>query len=109
MAPPGLTPDRRGGRVLAGRHVGASMTELQGTSRSVVVVEDHPTVREGLCLVLEREGFAVLERAGTIEEGHDAIVRHAPDVALIDVNLPDGSGVGLAPRPLRTATRPGRP
>jgi DNA-binding NarL/FixJ family response regulator len=83
------------------------MTGVQGSSRSVVVVEDHPTVREGLCLVLEREGFAVLDRAGTIEEGHAAIVRHAPDVALIDVNLPDGSGVELARRLLRRDSRLG--
>jgi DNA-binding NarL/FixJ family response regulator len=83
------------------------MRALPGNSRSVVVVEDHPTVREGLCLVLEREGFAVLERTGTIEEGHDAIVRHAPDVALIDVNLPDGSGVELARRLLRRDNRLG--
>jgi DNA-binding NarL/FixJ family response regulator len=76
-------------------------------SRSVVVVEDHPTVREGLCLVLEREGFAILDRIGTAEEGHDAIVRARPDVALIDVNLPDGSGVELTRRLLRRDGRLG--
>jgi DNA-binding NarL/FixJ family response regulator len=75
--------------------------------RSVVVVEDHPTVREGLCLVLEREGYAVLGRAGTVSDGHDAIVRAAPDVALIDVSLPDGSGVDLARRLLRRDKRLG--
>jgi len=55
------------------------------TTRRVVVVEDHPTVREGLCLVLEREGFSVVGRAGTVDEGHTAIVEAEPDVALIDV------------------------
>jgi DNA-binding NarL/FixJ family response regulator len=75
--------------------------------RSVVVVEDHPTVREGLCLVLEREGYAVVDRAGTVSDGHDAIVRAAPDVALIDVSLPDGSGVELARRLLRRDKRLG--
>ena len=76
-------------------------------SRSVVVVEDHPTVREGLCLVLEREGYLVVDRIGTVAEGHDAIVRARPDVALIDVNLPDGSGVELARRLLRRDSRLG--
>jgi len=66
-----------------------------------VVVEDHPTVREGLCLVLEREGFAVVGRAGTAEAGHDAIVAAQPSVALVDVDLPDGSGVELTRRLLR--------
>jgi DNA-binding NarL/FixJ family response regulator len=71
------------------------------TLRSIVVVEDHPTVREGLCLVLEREGFAVVGRAGTAEAGHDAIVATHPSVALVDVDLPDGSGVELTRRLLR--------
>ncbi|HWI71989.1 MAG TPA: response regulator transcription factor [Baekduia sp.] len=71
------------------------------TRRSIVVVEDHPTVREGLCLVLEREGYAVVGRAGTAEEGHAAIVDANPSVALVDVDLPDGSGVELTRRLLR--------
>jgi DNA-binding NarL/FixJ family response regulator len=75
------------------------------TRRSIVVVEDHPTVREGLCLVLEREGFAVLGREGTAEAGHDAIVAHQPSVALVDVDLPDGSGVELTRRLLRRDRR----
>jgi DNA-binding NarL/FixJ family response regulator len=77
------------------------------TRRSIVVVEDHPTVREGLCLVLEREGFTVVGRAGTAQEGHDTIVRSGPDVALIDVDLPDGSGVDLTRRLLRRDARLG--
>ena len=70
-----------------------------------MVVEDHPTVREGLCLVLEREGFAVVGRVGTAEEGHAAIVRTQPSVALVDVDLPDGSGVELTRRLLRRDAR----
>lgn len=70
-----------------------------------MVVEDHPTVREGLCLVLEREGFAVVGRAGTAEAGHAAIVAAQPSVALIDVDLPDGSGVELTRRLLRRDSR----
>jgi DNA-binding NarL/FixJ family response regulator len=64
-------------------------------------------VREGLCLVLEREGFAVLARAGTAEEGHAAIVAESPDVALVDVDLPDASGVELTRRLLRRDARLG--
>jgi DNA-binding NarL/FixJ family response regulator len=75
------------------------------TRRSIVVVEDHPTVREGLCLVLEREGFAVVARAGTAEEGHAAIVETNPSCALVDVDLPDGSGVELTRRLLRRDAR----
>jgi DNA-binding NarL/FixJ family response regulator len=77
------------------------------TRRSIVVVEDHPTVREGLCLVLEREGYLVVARAGTAEEGHAAIVTSGPDVALLDIDLPDGSGVELTRRLLRRDGRLG--
>jgi DNA-binding NarL/FixJ family response regulator len=83
------------------------LIDVPETQRSIVVVEDHPTVREGLCLVLEREGFAVVGRAGTAEEGHAAIVATGPDVALVDVDLPDGSGVELTRRLLRRDARLG--
>lgn len=62
-------------------------------------------MREGLCLVLEREGFAVVGRAGTAEAGHEAIIAAQPAVALVDVDLPDGSGVELTRRLLRRDTR----
>jgi DNA-binding NarL/FixJ family response regulator len=78
-----------------------------GETRRILVVEDHPTVREGLCLVLEREGYHVIGRVGTAEEGHRAIVDGAPDVALIDVGLPDGTGVDLTRRLLRRDCRLG--
>ena len=64
-------------------------------------------MREGLCLVLEREGFFVAARVGTAEEGHAAIVKAEPDVALVDVDLPDGSGVELTRRLLRRDKRLG--
>ena len=64
-------------------------------------------MREGLCLVLEREGFFVAARVGTAEEGHASIVKAEPDVALIDVDLPDGSGVELTRRLLRRDNRLG--
>ena len=75
------------------------------TRRSIVVVEDHPTVREGICLVLEREGFSVVGSAGTAEAGLEAIVATHPSVALVDVDLPDGSGVELTRRLLRRDRR----
>ena len=80
---------------------------MEDVRRTVVVVEDHPTVREGLCLVLERDGYEVVGRAGTVEEGHAAIVDGEPDVALIDLQLADGSGVDLARRLLRRDNRLG--
>jgi DNA-binding NarL/FixJ family response regulator len=86
---------------------GLPSSHVVPVNRRIVVIEDHPAVREGLCLVLEREGYAVIGRAGSAEEGHQVIVDAEPDVALIDVHLPDGSGVDLTRRLLRRDSRLG--
>ena len=65
---------------------------------SIVVIEDHPAVREGLVLVLEREGFDVRGGAGTVDEGFGLICEQAPDVALVDLELPDATGTELTLR-----------
>lgn len=60
----------------------------------VLLVDDHEVVRAGLRSLLEgAEGIEVVGEAATVEEairrsGHDA-----PDVVVLDVRLPDGSGV----------------
>ena len=62
----------------------------------VVVVEDHPPVRQGLELLLPRQGFALVGAASSCEEGARMIVARLPDVALVDIQLGDGSGTDLA-------------
>jgi DNA-binding NarL/FixJ family response regulator len=61
----------------------------------LVLIEDHQALREGLELLLDRAGIEVAATAGTAEEGRRLIERHDPDVALIDINLGDGSGIEL--------------
>jgi DNA-binding NarL/FixJ family response regulator len=60
----------------------------------VLVVDDHPLFRQGVVATLAREtGFQVVGEAETVAEAL-ALVRHTmPDVVLLDVALPDGSGV----------------
>ena len=62
----------------------------------LVLIEDHQALREGLELLLGREGFEVLGTAGTAERGPRA-GRDAsnPDVALIDIRLGEDSGIDL--------------
>ena len=67
-------------------------------NRRVVLVEDHPTVREGLALVLAHEGLDVVGKAGTAAEGAEQIVALRPDAAVVDINLPDESGIALTRR-----------
>ena len=71
---------------------------------SLVFVEDHQALREGLGLLLEREGVDIVGSAGDAGEGERLVWEHDPDVVLIDIRLEDGSGTGidLATRLLRS-------
>jgi DNA-binding NarL/FixJ family response regulator len=62
---------------------------------SLVLIEDHQALREGLELLLDREGLDVIGTAGSAGEGRELIERHAPDVSLIDIRLGDDSGIEL--------------
>jgi DNA-binding NarL/FixJ family response regulator len=67
-----------------------------GAEIEVVVVEDHPPVREGLELLLPRQGFRVVGSAGSAAAGARMIRARVPHVALVDIDLGDGSGTDLA-------------
>lgn len=61
----------------------------------LLIVEDHPIVISGCrALFSSMNGMAIAE-AWTAAEARIAVVREAPDVAIIDINLPDGSGLEL--------------
>ncbi|HET6551656.1 MAG TPA: response regulator transcription factor [Solirubrobacter sp.] len=61
----------------------------------LVLIEDHQALREGLELLLDRQGIEVLGTAGSVDEGRRLIERTDPDVALIDIRLGDDSGIEL--------------
>jgi DNA-binding NarL/FixJ family response regulator len=61
----------------------------------LVLVEDHQALREGLELLLDREGLSVVGTAGTADEGRSLVERLAPDVALVDIRLGEDSGIKL--------------
>jgi DNA-binding NarL/FixJ family response regulator len=62
----------------------------------IVVVGDHPPVREGLELLLPRQGFRMIGSAAGAREGARMIRARMPDVALVDIDLGDASGTDLA-------------
>ena len=63
----------------------------------VLLIDDHTLVREGTAELLGGEpDLDVLGQAGTATEGLGLLGRLRPDVALIDVNLPDRNGLALA-------------
>lgn len=60
----------------------------------VMLVDDHEVVREGLRTLLSRQkGMIVAAEAGTMAEAIENAARAKPDVIVMDVRLPDGSGV----------------
>jgi DNA-binding NarL/FixJ family response regulator len=60
----------------------------------LLLVDDHEVVRQGLQALLDRRpAFQVAAQAGTVAEAIAAAQRYQPDLVLMDVRLPDGSGV----------------
>jgi two-component system, NarL family, response regulator DevR len=60
----------------------------------LLVVDDHEVVREGLVALLSRrDEFQVVAEAGTVAESIAAVRRFEPDLVVMDVRLPDGSGI----------------
>jgi DNA-binding NarL/FixJ family response regulator len=60
----------------------------------ILLCDDHEVVREGLRgLIARQDGMSVVGEAGTVAEVVEAAARTKPDVVIMDVRLPDGSGV----------------
>ena len=59
-----------------------------------LIVEDDPNSLSGLSAILAADGFSV-DTATTLAEARAALTRFIPDVVLVDLNLPDGSGLDL--------------
>jgi CheY-like chemotaxis protein len=58
---------------------------------TILIIEDHPTMRDAMRLVLEEDGHEV-EDASDGEMGLAAVRAHPPDVVLLDLNIPVLSG-----------------
>jgi two-component system, NarL family, response regulator DevR len=60
----------------------------------LLVVDDHEVVRQGLVSLLQRrDQFQVVAEAGSVAEAMELTRRYEPDLVVMDVRLPDGSGI----------------
>lgn len=64
--------------------------------RSVLVIDDNPAFREALRQLLARGGFVVIAEAENGREGIRQAGAHRPDIAIVDVQLPDIDGFEVA-------------
>lgn len=72
----------------------------------VLVADDHSIVREGIRQVLESEpGILVVAEAASGDAAVLAAEREQPDVVLLDITMPEESGIQAIPRLLRSAPR----
>ena len=60
----------------------------------ILIIEDQPDIRKTIDYNLSRESFEVFQ-AASIAEGEQAIQQHKPDLVILDLMLPDGSGLTL--------------
>src|SRR5947209_13898018 len=69
---------------------------MNSTTATVFLVDDHPLVREWLTTLLNQlPEFRVCGEAAGAEQALEGMRARKPDIAIIDLALPEGSGLGL--------------
>ena len=65
-------------------------------TKSIIIVDDHPFLREGLKTIIKRNpDYEVVGEAGTGQRGLKLAKKLEPDIALVDIALPDQTGIEL--------------
>jgi len=72
----------------------------------VLLVDDHPMIGAALQMLLRGSDYELLDRARTVTEAGKKIAGLKPDLLLLDVNLPDGSGLEVLRKISRSRSRP---
>lgn len=65
----------------------------QEEGHSILLIDDHQVVREGLRNALNREGYTVVGEAASKSEAFAQIAHKNPAIIIVDLHLPDGSGL----------------
>jgi DNA-binding NarL/FixJ family response regulator len=63
----------------------------------IVIIDDHPLFREGIKTIIARDSrFDVIDEAGNGRDGLEKVINLKPDVAVVDISLPDTTGLEVA-------------
>lgn len=79
---------------------------IPGVLGAVLIVDDNARFRDRARRWLESAGYAVVAEAADGASALDAVERHRPDVVLLDIGLPDVSGLSVAERLARGPEAP---
>jgi DNA-binding NarL/FixJ family response regulator len=66
-------------------------------SCSLLLIDDHPAVRQGLAALLAAHGFPTPREAATAEEARQVLDKMPVDLAILDLSLEQGNGLDLVP------------
>ena len=72
----------------------------------VLLVDDHPMIGAALEMLLRNSEYELLERARTAAEANKQIPKLKPDLLLLDVHLPDGSGLDVLRKLNKSRSKP---
>ncbi len=71
----------------------------------ILIVDDHKIVRDGLSRILSSvDGLYVVDDVGSGEEAIDMVIRHRPNIVLMDLSMPGIGGLEATKRILRHAS-----
>ena len=83
-----------------------AITIALAMTRTVLIVDDHPSFRASARMLLEAEGFDVIGEAEDGQSALRAVEELQPDVVLLDVQLPDIDGIEVAGRLSKNGSGP---
>jgi DNA-binding NarL/FixJ family response regulator len=77
----------------------AKKSRLASKGIRIAIVDDHPSVRDGLRMLLDREpGLEVCGEAGSVAEALKLIASESPDISIVDISLGDDNSLDLIRR-----------
>src|SRR5207248_2533962 len=86
-------------RATAINNTGPFSNTGKGKTAKVLIVDDHPAVREGLAIRISRQSdLKVCGEAADVPEALKLVTQTRPDIVIVDISLKNGNGIDLIKR-----------